>query len=59
LVCAGDAMSTPIGSTYDWRCRCGATASTERRGAVVDLPKGWVCKADGKTVCARCRVVTR
>ena len=53
-------MSTPIGSTYDWRCYyCGATSSTERCGNVVDLPKGWVCKADGKTVCACCRVVPR
>ena len=52
-------MSTPIGSTYDWRCPCGATASTERRGNVVDLPKGWVCKPDGKTLCTRCRVVPR
>ena len=53
-------MSTPIGSTYDWRCYyCGATSSTERRGNVVDLPKGWVCKPDGKTVCAHCRAVPR
>jgi hypothetical protein len=53
-------MSTPIGSTYDWRCfRCAAVASTERRGNVVDLPKGWVCAPDGKTLCTRCRVVPR
>jgi len=53
-------MTIPIGSEYDWRCfRCAATATTERRGSVVDLPKGWVCPPDGKTTCARCRVVTR
>ena len=44
-----------IGSDYDWRCyACGAVSTTERRGSVVDLPRGWVCHADGRVSCAAC-----